>query len=74
MLDLHIYQLNYGIEYQKGKYADSKSTAYLRWYVTENQELPDRNIGVLYLRHISTRIIAPWLRTSNQGRVMPTLM
>jgi hypothetical protein len=37
------------------KYADSKSSA---WYVAENKEVPDSNIGV---RYVSTRIIAPWL-------------
>ena len=57
MSDLHIYQLNYGIEYlglgkvmcmvTKVKYADSKSTAHLHtWYVAETKEVPGRNIGV----------------------------
>jgi hypothetical protein len=32
---------------EKSKYADSKSSAYLRtWYVAENKEVPDRLIGV----------------------------
>ena len=66
MSDLHIYQLNYGIEYlglgkviwyQNIKYADSKSTAYLcgTWLKTKTYQ----TVIFAYLWYVSTRIIAP---------------
>jgi hypothetical protein len=57
-----IYQLNYGVEYlglghvvpAKSKYADSKSSAYLRgtWLKTKKYQ----TVILAYLRYVSTRI------------------
>jgi hypothetical protein len=43
----------------KSKYADSKSTAYLRgtWLKTRKYQ----TVILAYLRYVSTRIIAPWV-------------
>jgi hypothetical protein len=60
MSDLHIYQLNYGSEYfelgmmmwyqQKVKYADSKSSAYLRgtWLKTKKYQ----TVVLAFLRYV----------------------
>jgi hypothetical protein len=44
----------------KNKYADSKSSAYLRctWLKTKKYQ----TVILAYLRYVSTRIIAPWHR------------
>jgi hypothetical protein len=61
-----LYQLNYGVEYlslrkvmwyqQKVKYADNKSSAYLRgtWLKTKNYQ----TVILAYLQYVSMRIIA----------------
>jgi hypothetical protein len=71
-----IYQLNYGIEYLGlGKvmcYQQKVSTQIVRvprTYVTENKEVPDRNIGVPPVRkYANYRILYTFVRTYRRFR------
>ena len=54
------------------KYVHSKSSA---WYVTENKEVSDRNIGVALVRKyanfrtLACSIIRPWAYTRRRARL-----